>query len=172
MSLLVVGYPVLSGEDAAWLDAIRQRHGELEHSALPPHFTFVFPLSGVGEDRLSEHVREQAKGYGRIEFSIRCSLLVKDDSVERYYVMLVPDEGCSRIVKLHDMLYTGLLVGHLRLDIAFIPHITIGYAEDAQTCKATVDGLNSEAFELQGAVQALSIVKKDENGIRTVEQIE
>src|SRR4051794_24709605 len=128
MTLLVVAYPVLSAQDAAWLQAIRQQHGELEHSALSPHFTFVFPLSTIAEDNLRAHVKAQAGGYGRIEFTLRSSLLVKDDAMERYYVMLAPDEGFSRIVKLHDRLYTGLLADSLRLDIAFIPHITIGYA--------------------------------------------
>ena len=172
MSLLVVAYPSLSAQDAAWLQAIRQKYGELEHSALPPHFTFVFPLSTVEEDSLRAHVKVQAMSYGRIEFTLRSSLLVKDDSMERYHVVLVPDEGLSRIVKLHDKLYTGVLAASLRLDIAFIPHITIGYSGNAPACKAIVDSINSEAFEVQGAIHTLSIVQKTENEIRTIAQIE
>lgn len=171
MQLLVVGYPAVGDRDARWIYSL-QDDGRLEHSTLPPHFTFVFPVSTIEENELRRHVRAQAQGYGTISFALRSSLIAKDDSIERYYVLLVPDEGFGRIVKLHDRLYSGLLAPALRLDIAFIPHITIGYAEDAQPCKAIVDSLNSKAFEIQGEIPRLDIVMKEADAFHSLEQIE
>src|SRR5438874_242296 len=126
MSLLVIGYPKLARVDSEWIGSIREQNDYLSHSLLPPHFTFVFPLTTITESELAEHLKKQLAGCNRIPFVLRCSILVKDDSGEDYYVLLVPDEGFSSIVKLHDRLYTGILAPALRLDIPFIPHITIG----------------------------------------------
>src|SRR5262245_22726723 len=50
-------------------------------------------------------------------------------------VFLVPDEGNSALSLLHDQLYTGPLVSHLRLDLQYVPHITIGTLSDREKAK-------------------------------------
>lgn len=169
--LLVLSYPQISRGDSSWLSAMPARHSYLQNSILPPHFTFVFPLSDVGQDELIKHVKKQLKGQGPIQFVMRSSLLVKDDSSANWYVVLVPDEGFSRIVKLHDRLYTGILRDRLRLDLPFIPHITIGYSEDVTACKQLVDQLNSEGFEVRGTIDALEIVSKQGVTAETAERV-
>lgn len=170
MSLLVVSYPELARRDADWIAAIRQRHNFLKYSVLAPHITLVFPLSGVGQDDLLEHVRLRLTGRPRIRFAFRSSLLMKDDSSDDYYVVLVPDEGFSGIVKLHDNLYTGILAPRLRLDLPFIPHMTVGFSSDVAACKSLVDALNAEAFVIEGELAYLDVVNRAE--ARTVARFE
>lgn len=168
MSLLVVSYPEITHHDADWIQALRQRHGYLRHSVLAPHFTLVFPLYNVAEDDLLAHIQSHTAGRPKIRFVLRSSLLIKDDSSDMYYVMLVPDEGFSGIVRLHDTLYTGMLAPKLRLDLPFIPHVTIGGSLDVLVCKSVVDALNSENLEIQGEIANLHVVQKEAETARTV----
>ncbi|MDQ3704378.1 MAG: 2'-5' RNA ligase family protein [Chloroflexota bacterium] len=158
-------------QSCEWVAGIRQHYPELSHSVLAPHFTFVFPTRAASEDDLVAHVAACADGFKRIDFVLRSSLLVKDDSSDNYYVMLVPDEGFSGIVRLHDKLYTGVLATSLRLNIPFIPHITVGYSTDVQFCKRVVDALNAAEFEIEGTIAALDIVRKDGTAAETIKRL-
>jgi 2'-5' RNA ligase len=93
---------------------------------------------------------------------------VNDDSSPNVYVLLVPDEGFSGIVKLHDRLYTGLLADRLRLDIPFIPHVTIGYSTDIHLCKSAVDDLNGQDFEIEGVIDQLELVRIEGSTYETI----
>lgn len=168
MSLLIISYPELSSQDANWISAVRQRHGFLKHSVLAPHVTLVFPLSDITEDELVAHVGALVTGQPTIDFVLRSSLLVKDDSSDNYYVLLVPDEGFSSIVRLHDKLYTGLLTSRLRLDLPFIPHVTIGFSSDILGCKSVVDELNNADLALEGKIACLDVVRKEAETAWTV----
>jgi 2'-5' RNA ligase len=168
MPLLVVGFPELAPEDAGWIRSIREQDKRLGYSILAPHFTVVFPLSTVSENQLAGHIGKQLAGCRGIEFVLRSSLLVKDDSSDDYYVLLVPDEGFGSIVKLHDKLYRGMLAPALRLDIPFIPHITVGYSADTQACKALVDSINQEEFAIKGKISGLDLIKKEADRVWTV----
>jgi 2'-5' RNA ligase len=170
MELLVIAYPDLTPEDGGWLLSIRRRHHELTHSILAPHFTLVFPLTGVSKALMAQHVKDKVADFVRLNFVLRCSIVVNDNTTENYFVMLVPDEGFSSIVKLHDRLYTGVLEPALRLDIPFIPHITIGYSPDPQACKNIVDTLNSERFEIKGSISRLDLVRKEKDKVAPVQQ--
>ncbi|MCP4567450.1 MAG: 2'-5' RNA ligase family protein, partial [FCB group bacterium] len=81
---------------------------------------------------------------------------------DRWFLFLVPDEGFSQIIKLHDDLYTGIMSNHLRLDIPFTPHMTVGIFDDAKTCKEAADRINGVDFAVHGRISALDLVT-DEN---------
>jgi 2'-5' RNA ligase len=170
MSLLVISYPNITKQAARWIADTRRRHIELHHSVVAPHFTLVFPLHSLDERQVAKHVRETLSRSAPIPFVLRCCLVVKNDSDDNYFVLLVPDEGFSNIVKLHNSLYTGILAPHLRLDIPFIPHITIGFSTDASACKAIADDLNNEQFEHPGTISSLDLLRKDSDKITSVER--
>lgn len=96
---------------------------------------------------------------------------------QNYFVILetlhteVPDEGYSRIVKLHDRLYSDKLKDNLRLDLDFIPHIGIGNSLDRYKCKKMVDEWNKEEFELRGTISRLKIVRYENDVVTTIEEI-
>ena len=91
---------------------------------------------------------------------------------QNYFVILetlhteVPDEGYSRIVKLHDK-----LKDNLRLDLDFIPLIGIGNSQDRHKCKKMVDEWNKEEFELRGTISRLKIVRYENDVVTTIEEI-
>jgi hypothetical protein len=80
-----------------------------------------------------------------------------DDLEATAYVFLVPDEGYSQLSLLHDRLYTGVLAPHLRLDLPFIPHITIGTLSDRHLAKKLCDALNAQRLSIVGSVDALTV---------------
>ncbi len=171
MSLVVVNYPAVSREDLDWMQSIRAEHDELYYGVADPHFTFVFPVFGFDRERFLEHLRERARGVERIPFACRCATVVKDATNEYTHVFLVPDEGHSAIVRLHDRLYGGPLAPHLRLDIPFIPHIAVANATDPKVCKALADGLNREGFEIAGSVDALDAASYEDDRLTTIERV-
>ena len=171
MSLVVVNYPTVSREDLGWMQSIRAEHDELYYGVANPHFTFVFPVFGFDRGRFLGHVRERTRGVAGIRFACRCATVVKDATNEYTRVFLVPDEGHSGIVKLHDRLCGGPLAPHLRLDIPFIPHIGIANSLDPMVCKRLADGLNREGFEIGGFVDALDAASYEHDRVTTIERV-
>lgn len=170
--LLVLGYPTLAEDDLAWIQSLRAAHDERYFRLVDPHFTFVFPVAGMDERPFKAHVSERVGGFRRIDFALRSALTVQDHTGEFWHLFLVPDEGFSEIVKLHDRLYTGPLAEHLRLDIPFIPHIGIGNAVDPLACKRLADELNAEGFELRGTIESLDVATYDGSNVTTLERVE
>ena len=171
MALLVIAYPRMAAADFAWIQAIRARHDERYFRLVAPHVTLVFPVGGMAQDVLVEHIRRQAAGRKPITFVARCAIVVEDDSKKFSHVFLVPDEGFSEIVRLHDRLYTGVLAPSLRLDITFIPHLGVGNSTDARACKALADELNAQDFRLSGLIDTLDVVCYEHDKVETVAQI-
>lgn len=159
-TLAVVCFPIISPQDAAWIDTVRTKYPKLRYSDIPPHFTFVFPTHAIDHQKMVWHTQEICQSMRQISFVIRCCITVQDDTavVRRPYIVLVPDEGFSQIVKLHDRLYTGVLQPDLRLDIPYIPHITLGSTADPQYAKDVIDELNAIPFEIRGTIGALSVL--------------
>ena len=89
-------------------------------------------------------------GFKRIKFISKCTVIVKDSFSEFTDLFLVPDEGYSDIVKLHDKLYSGILKNNLRFDIPYIPHIGIGGSTNPVECKSIADELNKSNFSING----------------------
>ena len=171
MALLVIAYPRMAAADLAWIQAIRARHDERYFQLVAPHLTLVFAVGGMAQDVLVEHVRRQVAAVKPLSFVARCAIVVEDDSKRFSHVFLVPDEGLSEIVRLHDRLYTGVLAPSLRLDITFIPHLGVGNATDARACKALADELNAQDFRLSGLIDTLDVVCYEHNKVETVAQI-
>ncbi len=76
------------------------------------------------------------------------------------------------MVRLHDHLYSGPLAGELRLDIPFVPHITVGYAEDAGVVKHAADAFNSSSFVIKGIIQRLEVIQIKGQHIETIKTTE
>ena len=170
-SLLAISYPTISAEDFDWIQGLRKHHDQLYWRVVDPHFTFVFPLFNFERKALIQHVEQVVKGFKTFDFVLRCAVLSNDAFSDFMHVFLVPDEGCSRIVKLHDCLYTGILEDELRLDIPFIPHIGIGNSRNEKTCKRLVDDLNAKPFEIKGTVANLDVIWYEDNQVNTIRKI-
>lgn len=170
MKLLVIAYPKLSEEDLLQIENCR-KHNDKMFSVVKPHFTFVFPVDGISIADFSSEIKIQLDQAKPISFCFRCATINKDDFSENYHAFLVPDEGFSQIVKLHDKLYSGKLFIHQRLDIDFIPHITIGNSSDKMICKKMVDEWNAKEFTISGTISSVDIVEFENNKVKTIEKI-
>jgi 2'-5' RNA ligase superfamily len=171
INLLVVNYPTISADDFAWIQEIRQQEDELNFSSIDPHFTLVFPIIEIDRATLVSHAKQSLEGMQPFEFTLRCAVLCNDAFSKYTHVFLVPDEGYSNIVKLHDRLYTGIIADELRLDIPFIPHIGIANSLDPHHCKRLVDRLNGQHFEIQGRIDRLDVISSQGDIVETVELI-
>jgi len=171
-SLLVVHYPTVSSEALDKIQAIRRQHDLLNYDVIAPHFTLVFPVFELEEKAFIAQVEKVARSISPFNFVIRCATLGDDAFSDYTHVLLVPDEGYSHMVKLHDLLYTGILASALRMDIPFIPHIGIANNLDPKHCKRIVDNLNMENFEIHGTVQQLDVIWYENNQVGTIAKID
>jgi 2'-5' RNA ligase superfamily len=170
MALAVVNYPTIGKDDLDWIQFIRREHDHLFFSVVAPHFTIVFPTDGVAQSTLIEHVAEQIALFHSFEVVLRCAILGDPAFMGHAHAFLTPDEGFSEVVRLHDGLYTGPLAGELRLDLPFIPHVGIASTPSLEECKAIVDRLNKERFEIRGQVDTLDVIGYDGKTVWTIEK--
>jgi hypothetical protein len=136
-----------------------------------PHFTLVFPVVGVAARHFVTEVELRSEGFHAFDFHLRCATVNKDAFAPMYYILLVPDEGCSNIVRLHDRLYAGMLRPQLRLDIDFIPHVGIANDPDARRVKAWADLWNAEPFALSGTIHRPDVITYRHPEVRTIATI-
>jgi len=136
-----------------------------------PHFTLVFPTVGTAARHFITEVELRSEGFQAFDFNLRCATLNRDAFAPMCHTLLVPDEGNSNIVRLHDRLYAGMLRPQLRLDIDFIPHVGIANDPAAQRVKAWADHWNAEPFTLSGRIDALEVITYRHPVVRTIATI-
>lgn len=170
MALLAVAYPDLAPPDYTWIQSIRQQH-DPHYRLIAPHFTLVFPTPAVDQGAFIDHITVQTKQVHAIPFLIQCATFVKDAFSSQTHIFLVPDQGYSTLVKLHDACYTGILSSSLSLDVAFIPHITVGAHADPQVCKAVADQINQQGMRICGHIHTIDILAYENNRVSTIKQI-
>lgn len=161
MALLVVGYPTLEPADYRWIQAFRADH-DPQFRIVAPHVTLVFPLDEGLEEELVAHVRQVTKSSPKLSFTLRCATMMPDlssGSSQAAHVFLTPDEGYSALVKLHDRLYTGPLAPYLRLDIPFVPHITVGQTAERETAHRLAGELNAQELAIAGEIARLTVIR-------------
>jgi len=171
MPYLVIAYPTLSQQDQQWIQQLRTQHDRELASVVAPHFTLVFPLVDVDSDKLIAHVKAQVEHWPPISFVLRCALPIPDGAGEGTSVFLVPEEGFSALVKLHDALYRGILASSLRLDLPFLPHLTVGKTSDPWQAKALADQLNQQSPAISGRLEALDVIKYEQMTVETLERL-
>ena len=170
MSLLVVAYPELSFEDRQWIQEIRKQH-DSNYAIIEPHFTLVFPDTTVDQQELITHVEHVTQGLHGFAVILRCAMVVKDALSPKTHLFLVPDKGFSKLTKLHDALYRGPLASSLRLDVPFIPHMTVGDNEDAQVMKVAADTINEQSIVVRIDVLALDILRHEAGVVEKVHTV-
>jgi 2'-5' RNA ligase len=170
MALLAISYPSISDADRQWIQQIRQQH-DPNYAVVDPHFTLIFPTFERAPAAFCEHVRTQTQEQPPIAIALRCALVVKDALSDATHTFLVPDQGFSDLVKLHDRLYTHFLADQLRLDIPFIPHITVATSLDAAVCKRIAGEINQQNLAISGWIRTLDLVEFSNRTVATLEQV-
>lgn len=166
----VLAFPKLKTADFAWIQAIRVQYDK-QYELEAPHFTLLFGTTAVSPPQLIIHVQQQLVTTRVFEFACRCATVVKDSFSADTQTFLLPDEGNSQLVKLHDVLYTGRLRDELRLDLPYVPHITIGSFAEPEASKQLAERLNGERFEIRGVIDEVMIVSLGAGGLTAVSTI-
>ncbi|WP_106793436.1 2'-5' RNA ligase family protein [Aquimarina sp. Aq78] len=171
MAYLVLAYPEIKKSDFDVIQNYRKENDKLFYNVVEPHFTIVFPVFDQTETDFIAEIKKQAATFNNFDFVLRCATINKDAFNEYFHTFLVPDEGYSNIVKIHDRLYSGILKENHRLDLDFIPHIGIGNSLNKLDCKKMVDQWNKDEFEIGGTVKTLTIAEYKNNNLRQIEEI-
>ena len=171
MAFLVLAYPNLQDSDFEFIQEFRKDNDELYYSVVEPHFTVVFPTFDKTKEDFCKTIFDTTIGLEKIDFAIRCATISKDAFNEYYHCFLVPDEGYSKIIKLHDKLYSEQLKDNLLLDIDFVPHIGVGNSKDKFDCKKMVDNLNKRDFLIKGTITNLTIVDYNDDKVIKLQDI-
>ncbi len=159
--LYTVAFPQLAPADRAWLEKLRSRHDPAASRTIAAHVTLVFAWQELAEARYRDHLARVAGGTAPISFCLRYAMLGPDAGGERAHVFLVPEEGFSAVSRLHDRLYAGPLAPALRLDLPFVPHVTVATTPDRQQAKRLCDSLNAEGLAITGSLDLLTLVAVD-----------
>lgn len=160
MSLAVVGRPRLKAADSAWITALRDRHGQtLAAPEVGPHVTLVFPTAATDATTATGHLAMVAGETPPLALAFRCALPVPDPSSGDTFIYLVPDEGFSALVRLHDRLYSGPFAEALHLDQPFIPHITLGRIAEIKLARALADDLNGQEPEILARLETIDLLR-------------
>lgn len=172
MSYLVLAYPKLRKDDLSKIQHYRKDNDELYYSVVDPHFTLVFPINDIPQDDFIEEVGSKIESVKRFDFVLRCSTINKDAFSDYHHAFLVPDEGFSQFVKLHDRLYSNRFERHHRFDLDFVPHIGVGNSKDKMKCKRMVDKWNRMDFAIKGTISQVTVVDYNNSIVTNLKNFE
>jgi hypothetical protein len=172
MSFGVLAYPKISRVDLTFIQDFRKENDELYFDLVLPHFAFVFPMDSVEKTQFLKETTAKATGFKAIQFEIKCTTVNKDSFLDYYHLLLVPDQGYSDVLKLHDCLYSDLFFDELRLDIDFIPHIGIANSKDPYRVKKWADDWNRKDFSISGVINKLTVIEYDGKTLNDIKDIE
>ncbi len=170
MNLVTLAYPELSKSDFEKIQQFRKLNDRY-YPVVAPHFTLAFPFSEWDLESYTAEIKQQAQSFQPFDFCIRCAMLSKDAFQDLYHVFLVPDEGYSRLLKLHYQLGSHRLFPYRLLEIDFTPHLGVGNSEDPHQCVAWVDHWNRAEFSIAGKISRLVIANYENDTVETIEQI-
>ena len=160
MVIALVAYPNMSDEHHQWINKIRAEYPQLQYENILPHFTLVFPIIDIlDREIVTKHIQTQLKKIQVFQFAVRCAIPHPERKNKRSYLFLVPDEGFSNFIRSHDALYTGILSKHLNIEIPYLPHITIGYCDDAQLIRKISIDINQQNIEILGKIDRLALME-------------
>ena len=107
------------------IQEIRNKYDRLA-SLVEPHITLAFPFKDeISNEELIFKLSKLLQGYDSFKVSFK-GISISDDN----YIFLNCIEGAEIIFELHDEIYEKILPNHLKKEIKYIPHITLGQTED------------------------------------------
>jgi 2'-5' RNA ligase len=162
----VVAFPRLQAQDAAWIESVR-RTNDPQHRLIAAHITLVFPLV-MPEGALDGHVRRCAAERSPFSITLDRAVVHRNAGAPNPHVFLLPAHGAEEIARLHDDLYGGALRAHLREDIPYVPHVTVGACPEERTCAALAAELNQRGISVHARIDAVEVVSVSADAVTRV----
>jgi hypothetical protein len=163
----VVAKPEFGKAQLEWLMHLREK---CAHISGAPTFTLVFPGAESAID-VVKHVEATCMVTSRIRFCLRSAIIVPEEKIGGYHVFLVPDEGFAAITRLHDRLHVGPLARCMRLDVPYIPHVTVATTHDADAARRLMASLNAKDLAIAGHVDEVEVRERDSAGARCIAKV-
>lgn len=109
------------------IDKIRNKYDRLA-TLVRPHITLAFPLEdGISDEALINKLSFLLKNYSPFEVTFKGVSLYEDN-----YILLNCIKGSKDILKLHDAIYEKIIPNHYQKSIPYVPHITLGQANNLE----------------------------------------
>ena len=107
------------------INKVRNKYDRLAN-LVNPHITLVFPFKDeISNDELITKLSSLLKNYSPFKVTFK-GVSLSDDN----YILLNCIDGNKEILKLHDAIYEKVLPNHYNKSIPYIPHITLGQADN------------------------------------------
>jgi len=105
------------------IEAFRKKY-DPHYKLIKPHITLIFPIHDqlISKKSLSKHIRSVLNHWKSFEIELQGFTKSWD-----HWLFLLLKKGNKEMIQLHDELYKGILTPHLRDDIEYIPHISLGH---------------------------------------------
>lgn len=109
------------------IDEIRNKCDRLS-DLVAPHITLAFPFKDeISNEDLVSKLSAILKNFNPFEVTFK-GISLSDDN----YILLNCIKGNKEILKLHDDIYEKIIPSHFKKSIQYIPHITLGQADNLE----------------------------------------
>ena len=127
------------------IQEFRNRYDPLAN-LIAPHITIAFPFSdSISNEELIRKLTNLLEDFKPFTIVFKGLSLSKDN-----YIFLNCIQGKREIMQLHDKIYEQILPSHFKNSIKYIPHITLGKANNIQE-------FDSFDYEFKTVVDEISI---------------
>lgn len=170
MAYFAVAIPKFAKADLEQIEAYRRTHDAEAQKRIPPHISLVFGID-CSEEFFVREIKQRATGAAPIDIELRFATLRLDPRSGRYLEQMVPELGIAALATLHDELYEDVFMQHQRLDLGYVPELTIGRCDRPMLGKQRVSAWNKKGFSIPGRVDALDIFMEGDDQshhVRTV----
>ncbi|MDA0342262.1 MAG: 2'-5' RNA ligase family protein [Proteobacteria bacterium] len=161
MSLTIVAFPEIAATELGWVEGLRQAHLPAPEADIAPHMTLVFSADVATDDNLTMHMLGVAGSTQPFDATFRIVAPVVDPINGGWTVQLLPDQGLSKLMRLHNFLYSGPFADHLNLDVPYVPHLTLARTTTGQQAKALCEELNSDIIEVDMRFTTVDLLRVD-----------
>lgn len=136
------------------INEIRKKYDRLA-DLVAPHITLAFPFKDEISDKyLITKIANLLSNYPPFEVTFKGVTLSHDN-----YILLNCTKGAEKLIKLHDEIYEKLIPNHFKNSIQYIPHITLGQADNLDDFK----DFNDEFTTLIDEISIEFIGEKEES---------
>ena len=162
----IVWFPPLPADSN--IDAFRAQHDPLA-TRIGAHLTLVFPFpTNLTSTQLASHIKRIVGNWPQLPVSFR-----DIESLQEEFCIQMVREKSEAVIALHDKLYSGALKDHLRVEMEYRPHITLGRITGnpagvsyAAMHQAAILGMHKE---WRAVMKELAVVSYHQDGTITVD---
>jgi 2'-5' RNA ligase len=125
----------------------------------------------VKHEEFIEEIECAVWNFSQITFSMESAVVHKDSLSEYYYTFLLISNGREIISQMHDHIYGNKLSIHLKNEIPYLPHMTIGSSLDKSEMDSIADEWNGRPIGIQGMIDTISILQFEADKITHLRDI-